>query len=180
MRWRNGGGLTREIYSCPAGDSFHWRASVARIDSSGAFSAFPGYQRWISLLDGGPLRLQFDAQADLQLQPRLRAFSFAGAAAPIAQLDGDFAIAFNLMVAEGLPSAQLMPRPLVGNMVIFDQAHTDWLIYMISGEAHLRVGEQRHWIGEQHALLLEGEGSPTRALLDGGGEVVLVKITKAA
>jgi len=179
MRWRNGGGLTREIYSCPAEGGFRWRASVARIDSSGPFSAFPGFQRWTCLLDGGPLRLRFD-DAELELQPRLRAFSYSGAAAPAGHLDGEFAIVFNLMVADDLPPAQLMARPLVGSMVIFDQADTDWLIYMISGEAHLRIGEQRRWIGEQHALLLHGEGGGARALLDGGGEVVLVKISRAA
>ncbi|MEV6200666.1 HutD family protein [Streptomyces sp. NPDC051771] len=57
-RWRNGGGVTREIVSWPAGDAdFAWRASVADIEADGPFSAFPGVDRTFTLLAGGGVRL---------------------------------------------------------------------------------------------------------------------------
>ena len=58
--WKNGGGITREIVCWPPGsglDDFWWRASVATIDAAGPFSAFPGVDRTIMLLEGaGVLR----------------------------------------------------------------------------------------------------------------------------
>lgn len=179
QRWRNGAGSTREIVRVGSDEHFLWRASIARVDASGPFSAFPGYRRWSCLLDGGPLHLLLAEGRQLSLEPRMRAHAYAGDPAPIAALQGDFAILFNVMAAIEGVDMQVLPRPLVGSMVLFDQAHTDWLIYLISGEATLRIGEQRHWLGEQHALLLQGAGEGGRAILEGGGEVVLVKVARA-
>ncbi len=178
QRWRNGAGSTREIVRVGPEENFLWRASIARVDASGPFSAFPKHRRWSCLLDGGPLHLLFPEGRLLALEPRMRAHAYAGDPPPIAALQGDFAILFNVMAnLEGV-DVQLLPRPLVGSMVLFDQAQTDWLIFLISGEATLRIGEQRHWLGEQHALLLHGAGNGGRAILEGGGEVVLVKVAR--
>lgn len=176
LRWRNGRGSTREIVRVGAEDTFLWRSSLARIDASGPFSAFPLHRRWSCLLDGGPLHLQFDDGVRLPLEPRMRAHAYAGHPAPIGVLEGEFAIVFNVMAARSGVEVQVLPRPLVGSMLLFDQAQVDWLIYLISGEASLRLNEERHWLGEQHALLLQGDGDGSRAVLEGGGEVILVKI----
>ena len=58
--WKNGGGTTQEIACWPPGaglESFSWRISIARIARSGPFSAFPGIDRVITLLDGAGVRL---------------------------------------------------------------------------------------------------------------------------
>jgi len=176
--WRNGAGVTREIVRVGPELDYTWRASVARIDQSGPFSAFPGYQRSITLVDGGPLCLHFPDARDLDVDPRLKAFEFAGSPAPEAKLPDSFATVFNLIASDKLRGARLLPRPLVGAMVLFDHPHEDWLIYMLSGEAELRYDGERHWLGTAHALLLEGEQHGGRAVLDGGGEIVLVKIER--
>ena len=41
------------------GDPFRWRVSVARIDVSGPFSDFTGYERKMVLLKGGGVELRF-------------------------------------------------------------------------------------------------------------------------
>lgn len=50
QRWRNGGGVTRELLSRPAGNSWQVRVSVADIDADGPFSPFPGVERWFSVV----------------------------------------------------------------------------------------------------------------------------------
>lgn len=58
--WKNGGGLTREIVCQPEGASvqdFDWRVSLAQIAANGPFSAFPGIDRVITLLEGDGVRL---------------------------------------------------------------------------------------------------------------------------
>lgn len=59
-RWRNGGGETIEVLASPHGAGladFDWRVSIARIERDGPFSAFPGVDRTLAVLAGGPLTL---------------------------------------------------------------------------------------------------------------------------
>jgi hypothetical protein len=52
QHWRNGGGLTRELLAWPTGDAWQIRVSVADVDVDGPFSAYPGVQRWFTVLQG--------------------------------------------------------------------------------------------------------------------------------
>lgn len=61
MPWKNGGGTTRELAVWPPGaamDDFAWRISVADITADGPFSAFPGIDRQIALIEGAGVRLE--------------------------------------------------------------------------------------------------------------------------
>lgn len=99
MPWKNGGGATREIVCWPPGaglERFGWRVSVASIDRSGPFSAFPGVEREIMLLAGNGVRLQgpgIDHRLDSPGQP----FVFAGELPLDCTLLGGASTDFNLM-----------------------------------------------------------------------------------
>lgn len=175
QRWRNGGGSTREIVRVGPDTGFEWRASLARVERSGPFSAFPACHRHSALVDGGPLALAWADGRSLALEPRMKAHAYPGEPPPQGLLDGEAALVFNLIARSGL-DARLLPRTLVGSMVFFDQAGVDWLLYLMSGEAELRLDDERHWLGPLHGLLLHGEGSQARAVLEGGGEIVLARI----
>ena len=43
-------------------DGFGWRLSIADVGESGGFSRFAGYQRIISVLEGGGMRLRWMAR----------------------------------------------------------------------------------------------------------------------
>lgn len=63
MPWRNGAGVTREIAVEPSDDPavpFHWRLSMADLAGDGPFSAFPGIDRVLLLLDGEGVVLTID------------------------------------------------------------------------------------------------------------------------
>ena len=63
MPWKNGKGSTDEICLLPEGasrDAFELRISRATISTPGAFSAFAGAERTITLIDGCGLSLEFD------------------------------------------------------------------------------------------------------------------------
>lgn len=58
--WKNGGGVTREIAASPerAGtDGFEWRVSLADVGADGPFSAFPGTERILTVVDGRGMHL---------------------------------------------------------------------------------------------------------------------------
>jgi uncharacterized protein len=176
--WRNGGGQTREIHREGAEQSFLWRASLAHIESSGPFSSFPGYQRLSCLVDGGPLTLIPVSGVPMAVEPRLRPFAYSGEERLSSLLLGPFATVFNVIANSQILEAQLLPRPLVGSMVFFNEPGTDWLIYLLSGSANLRSASVQRPLGSQYAALLSSDGDGGRVVLDGGGEVILVKLSR--
>ena len=60
--WRNGGGVTRELFAWPSAAAWQLRISVANIDADGPFSSFPGVDRWFAVLQGNGVVLRFEVQ----------------------------------------------------------------------------------------------------------------------
>lgn len=109
--WKNGGGTTQEIACWPPGaglESFSWRISIARIARSGPFSAFPGIDRVITLLDGAGVRLHSaDGRIDHALDEALQPFAFSGDVALDCDVLGDACHDFNVMTRRGVVNAQV-------------------------------------------------------------------------
>ncbi len=64
MRWKNGGGETSEIHREDGeGDSLRFRVSLAKIESDGPFSSFPGIDRILVLIEGDEMELAATASA---------------------------------------------------------------------------------------------------------------------
>ena len=81
--WRNSGGVTRELASHPKAASaqdgaWDWRVSIAEVSKAGAFSAFPGMDRVLTVIDGELLLLTVDG-AEHPLE-KYRPFRFSGEA----------------------------------------------------------------------------------------------------
>ncbi|MCW1874739.1 HutD family protein [Erwinia sp. INIA-01] len=98
--WRNGGGETREIISYPPGETeFDWRISIATIATDGDFSAFPGVDRIITLLDG-----EVELYCNDRLRQRLtenQPYSFPGEDRISARLTAGASHDFNIMARRG-------------------------------------------------------------------------------
>jgi uncharacterized protein len=60
--WRNGGGVTREVVSSGGSglQGFDWRISIAEVSKAGPFSAFPGVDRIITVVEGEGMDLVID------------------------------------------------------------------------------------------------------------------------
>lgn len=59
MPWKNGGGVTTELFRLNDSDnSFHFRLSMASVSSDGPFSSFPGIDRILLLLEGSGFHLE--------------------------------------------------------------------------------------------------------------------------
>jgi len=108
--WKNGGGETREIVCRPAGsgsENFAWRVSVARINSDGPFSLFPGVDRVITLLEGKGISLKSpDGDIDHILDRPLIPFAFPGEAAIRAEMLGGESLDFNVMTRRSVCAAE--------------------------------------------------------------------------
>ena len=107
--WKNGFGSTCEIACQPPGagmDSFDWRVSIATIAAAGPFSAFPGVDRVILLLDGAGVRLQ-GGGIDHRLDTPGAPFAFSGDVALGCELLGGASTDFNVMVRRGRVQAEV-------------------------------------------------------------------------
>lgn len=108
MPWRNGGGTTQEVACNPGGSStaFDWRLSIADVAEDGGFSAFTGYQRIITVLEGQGIQLTVDGSEQAPLAPR-QAYAFSGdAQVQCRLLDGPIRD-FNLIYAPARCHARL-------------------------------------------------------------------------
>ncbi|MCB5273669.1 Protein Ves [Arthrobacter sp. SO5] len=79
--WPNGGGVTRELASRPGAASgqdggWDWRVSIAEVSKAGAFSAFPGMDRVLTVIEGELLLLTVGG-AEHPLE-KYRPFRFSG------------------------------------------------------------------------------------------------------
>lgn len=108
--WKNGQGRTRELAVQPpaAGmDDFLWRVSVAEVDSAAPFSAFPGIDRTIVLLDGEGFAMAMDDGRVHALTEPFAPFAFPGEAQVAVSLAGGPTRDFNLMTRRGRMRGQV-------------------------------------------------------------------------
>lgn len=179
MPWKNGGGTTHEIAVGPEGagmEDFLWRLSVAEVATSGPFSAFPGVDRTITLLEGDGLKLDFDEGDDLVLDVPWRPAAFDGGRACQGRLIGGPVKDFNVMTRRGRATHRVRAVDLA------DQELTEALenevtgILLLEGSVVGRLEGETHEIAPREILLVErgaeekgtwklAAGAETRALI---------------
>jgi hypothetical protein len=106
--WKNGGGMTSEIARRPVGgedaEGYRWRLSIADVAAEGPFSAFPGLERLIAVIDGAGMTLAIDGRA------------------PVSVRNGDPALGFS---GDSAVDCRLLAGPIRDFNLIFDPASVD-------------------------------------------------------
>jgi environmental stress-induced protein Ves len=154
-----------------------WRISIAEIESNGAFSTFPHCDRFIALLDGNGMTLEFDAAPAAVLEQRLRFVRFSGEWQTHGRLHDGPVRDFNVIVRRDRVRADALHRPLVGTMVFPGAARTTWFVYLAAGRATVQASAEPQVFSAGESLLLEDDGTVHNCILDGGGDLLLVKLT---
>lgn len=183
-RWRNGSGWTRDIFAARAPDAdgpgsadWAWRLSIAEIERDSPFSAFPGIDRELVLLGGNGLRLRFDDGQTQRLDPPHGRARFAGERTVTGEpVDGPVH-GFNLMWRRDALDARLWHRPLVGPMLIFVDPGDAWAVHLIAGDAGIGGDAVLPPLSGGDTALLAAGASRARYVLEGGGAVLLARIT---
>lgn len=162
MPWKNGGGVTRELYSYPpaAGfDSFLWRASIADVHASGPFSSFPGIDRIIMLLDGPGMDLDIAGSGIHALRQCWVPFRFRGEETVHAEMAGVPCRDFNFMVRRDLADAAFHVRREAGRI---EYGPNDFLfLFCLAGRWRIALPEgEIYEISKEEAL----SGQPVAAV----------------
>jgi environmental stress-induced protein Ves len=177
-RWKNGLGWTREIVRHPAGVDWDWRLSIAEVDKDGPFSAFAGCDRELVLLSGEGMRLRFEDGDCVTLSPPHSRHRFAGERALSAELVAGPTHDFNAIWRRDRCDVAVLHRPLVGPMVFFPESGVLWFVYLLAGQAVFRDQPTPHVLEQGDSAVIRTPDGGARTLLDGGGEVLLVRISE--
>ncbi|HKT42140.1 MAG TPA: HutD family protein [Rhodanobacteraceae bacterium] len=171
--WANGAGVTTVILREPDNADWLVRVSVALVEQEGPFSELPGTRRTLIPLDA-PMTLQFpDGMLHAK---RFGMLQFDGSPAPLGILPEGATRDFNLML-RGEARAEALPRTLVDAVFLPGEAGVRWLVWLDSGRATLRTRNGNDVTLNPHdaALVIPG-GTQQRTLIEGAGEIVLVKL----
>lgn len=180
-RWRNGFGWTREILRHPeTADDWDWRLSIAEIEHDGPFSAFAGIDRELVLVHGNGVRLRFDDGEVRDVEPPHGRVRFAGERAVSGELIDGTTHDFNLMWRRERIDAELWHRPLVGSMVLFVEPGETWAVHVLSGHTQASGDGEREAAAMGDTLLLSATTARARFALDGGGEVLVIRLRPAS
>jgi uncharacterized protein len=144
MPWKNGFGTTTEIAIDPpdadVGGRFRWRLSIADVQRSSPFSAFPGYERTIMVIAGHGMDLAIADQPARRLESLFDPFAFSGdSAAECRLLDGPIRD-FNLMVERSSLRSHLEVLHLDATPRLLDPTSGDRIIHCFDGAIDLAMG----------------------------------------
>jgi uncharacterized protein len=179
MPWKNGGGVTREIACVPAGaalEDFDWRVSIAQIGASGPFSAFPGVDRVITLLDGAGVHLRSrDGAIEHRLDTPLAPFAFSGEAAVDAELLAGECHDLNVMTRRGTCRAQVQ---VLRATDVLPPAEGGVLL-ALRGEWQLTANGESQALAVQQGLWWHGAAASWRLRADGTAALIAVLVHRA-
>jgi environmental stress-induced protein Ves len=176
MPWKNGGGTTLELAADPPGATletgFRWRLSSAVVAASGPFSAFPGLERWLLLLEGAGMDLDFGHRGRMALPEPLRPLRFSGDWPAVATLLDGPCTDLNLMVDPRTCRSGMEVVHLGASQTIrLSEATT--LLFVAQGA--VAVPALNLQLGSRHLLRLDG-GAGDLALAPGLGGAALVRM----
>lgn len=156
--WKNGGGTTLELAVEPPGATlatgFHWRLSSAEVASSGPFSAFPGLERWLWLLEGPGFDIDFGARGRVELRDSSAPLHFSGDwPAEATLLDGP-SVDLNLMVDPRQYRVSVETLRLGAPRMVGTAGGTT-LLFVAAGT--VAMPDLGLYLGRRQLLRLEGE-----------------------
>lgn len=129
--WKNGKGTTKEI-ARSGEDPFLWRLSWAGVPESGPFSSFPGYDRSLTLIAGGPMTLSHEGKAP-RLLAKLQPHLFKGEWSTQAQVEAP-AEDFNLFLLRDRAKGAVYPAVFRdGEELQFSLQRTEHFLFCVEG-----------------------------------------------
>jgi len=142
MPWKNGLGTTREIAIDPPGASMtdaalRWRLSIADVEQSGPFSAFPGIDRTIMVIKGLGMVLTVAGRPPWRLDKCFVPYEFSGDAATECELIDGPIQDFNLMINRSLLSARTEVREL-SRAEMIPLTGAICILHLLAGDTALR------------------------------------------
>ncbi|SKA29789.1 HutD/Ves family protein [Consotaella salsifontis] len=175
MPWKNGGGETAEIAVFPpnAGlEEFGWRISMAHVATDGLFSAFPGIDRTLTVIEGDGIVLDFEGKVTTaRLTAADAPFAFAGDVAAECRLLAGPITDLNVMTRRAAFQHHVRRLRLDGAQAL-EKGETT-IVFALTPLA-VRSDAEAETLAPRDALILDGDVilEPVAA----SGEALLIEI----
>ena len=172
--WKNGGGTTAEVAAFPEGagfDAFGWRVSMADVASDGPFSAFPGVDRTLIVVEGAGLELEVEG-ASYRLDASSPKLSFSGDDATIGRLLAGPIRDLNVMTRRG--RFRHRTRFVESGVALLAESTGTAFIVAFDGSFDVTLEGEIHSLQVLDALILDGTQDLIQ--LSGNGRAILVEI----
>lgn len=160
--WKNGGGVTRELWREPPDGEFTVRLSIADVAAAGPFSQFPGVDRVITLLEGAGFALRGPAGAHRVTEVGAP-LAFRGEDAWDCTLLEGPVRDFNVMVRRGRPAR-------VGMASVGPLPRSGWCL-ALAPAVELQIAGERVELGRWDLAVWHDEGSTLV-----GGRALVVEV----
>lgn len=170
--WRNGGGVTREVVASAGsgGPGFDWRISIADVSRPGRFSAYPGVDRVIMLVEGERMDLNVDGV--VHVLGLHEPFSFHGASQTSCNLPAGPTRDLNVMTRSDRLSAVVAVRDLSETRPIAVSGNQ--ALVLLNGSAVVTGADESR--AELHALDAVCPSGQHVRLVEGSGRAAVVRI----
>ncbi len=168
MPWKNGGGETIEIAVSPEGaglDNFGWRISMAKVESDGPFSQFPGVERTLSVLEGQGIALSIEGMPSISLSKTRAPFSFDASLKTDAKLQDGAIVDLNVMSRKGAASHHCY-RVLQGGTVALGAKTT--IVFSIVDGLIVDDGKQSLTLRTYDCAIVQGNADGGSLTISGG------------
>lgn len=146
--WKNGRGVTEELALWPEHAAFErgdftWRISRARVDETGPFSPFPGFDRVLVVTRGAGLVLRHGARgARVKVRP-CEPYAFSGDDETTAELVQGPVADFNVFTRRGSVRADVEVLPLAERRARENVGPGHAFAHVLAGACTVRVsGEE--------------------------------------
>ncbi|WP_241480969.1 HutD/Ves family protein [Leisingera sp. ANG-M6] len=158
--WKNGGGITRELAVHKENGQIVWRLSLAEIERSGPFSAFPGRARIHCIVEGAGHTLA-DGHIRLEARPLTPVFFDGGLALDCRLRDG-VCKAFNVIYDPN----RVTPKAEILSGGTLRDCEGIQAFFVVSGSLEMH-GKGRFLPGEG----VTAKGAATGEVSDGGAVI---------
>jgi environmental stress-induced protein Ves len=181
MPWKNGGGITTQLAVAPDGatlDSCDWRISTAQVNAAGPFSAFPGIDRSLSVLQGAGLVLHVEDGTPFMLTAENNPLPFAGEQRVHAELIDGPILDFNVMTRRGRYTHMLQAMRIEGTRQIERQADLVFIHCARGGTVHCRsaAGEEISLAAGDAVLMDSSDGKHIQLSAESAAHVTVTQL----
>ena len=173
--WKNGGGTTVELAAFPEASNFEtfgWRISMADVASDGPFSAFPGIDRTLIVVEGEGIELDVEGIA-YPLDRASPKLSFSGDDITAGRLLSGPIRDLNVMTRRG--RFRHRTRFVESGVALLAEETSTAFIVALDGPFDVTLDSTIHSLDVLDALMLEA--TQDLILLSGTGRAILVEIT---
>ncbi|MCY2959234.1 MAG: HutD family protein [Planctomycetota bacterium] len=183
--WRNGRGVTEQLAIWPEGSSFErgdfdWRISKARVEESGPFSHFAGFERILLVTEGAGLVLSLGESAPRSRLRPLEPYRFAGEWPTRADLVAGPVADFNVLTRRGVVSADAQVSRIGARRMWESMGPGHAFVHVLAGSATVRAPreEEPFELAPAESVWARELGSEEEFEIAGGSPATLVVILR--